>query len=118
MIVVAIFLLYLAMFLNTNSVVKDVKNIMLGNVEESVTVNTPVHMYNHSNILSNAEVKVRITRLAVCHNFFDGYMWVNYTYETVKNDNDIYPSSYKIPSMWKIHRENGKWQVVEITERP
>ena len=111
-------LLYAIMLLNTNSVVNDVKNIMLGNVEESITENTPLSRYNFSNVLSNAEVKAKITRLFVAHNFSDGYMWVKYSYDTVKNDNDLMPGSWNVTSRWKIHKENGKWEVVEIIEDP
>ena len=115
---IIVILLYTIMLLDTNSVVKDVKNIMLGNVDEAITTNTPLSKYNFSSVLQNAEVKVQITRLAVIHNFFDGYMWVKYSYETIKNDNDLMPGSWDVISRWKIHRENGGWEIVEITEAP
>lgn len=106
------------MLINTNSVVAEVRNIMLGNVKESFTDSTPLSRYNFSDVLSNAEVHVKITRMFVLHNFFDGYMWVNYSYETVRNDNDLMPGARNVLSRWKIHRENGKWKVVEIQEAP
>ena len=110
---------YVAMLLNTNSVVNEVKNVMLGNAKTKMTDNTPLSRYNFSDILSNAEVKVKITRLFVLHNFFDGYIWVNYSYETVKNDNDLTPASSDVLSRWKIHKMNGgDWQIVEIKEAP
>jgi hypothetical protein len=114
----ALILLYTIMLINTNSVVNDVRNIMLGNVEKSVTDNTPLRIYNFSNVLSNAEVEVRISRIFVLHNFFDGFVWVNYSYETLKNDSDMRPGSANVFSRWKIHRENGRWEVAEIKENP
>ena len=113
-----IIVLYLAMIVSTNSVINDVKNIMYGNVDQSMTEGTAVNRYNHSYIYENAVVEVKITRLFACHNFFDGYVWVKYSYKTIKNDIDIRPSSVCPLSRWKIHRENGKWHVVEILEAP
>jgi len=90
-IIISILLIYLVMFNSTNSVVHDAKNVMLGNVDISVTKGTPLDRYNFSNILVNAKVKASIIRLFVWHDFFDGYMWVIYSYETVKNGKDIKP---------------------------
>ena len=113
-----IIMFYLIMVLNTNSIVREVKNIMSGNVKIADTQNTPLNMYNFSDTLLNAEVNVKITRLFVLHNFFDGYIWVNYTYETIKNDNGVMPCSTNILSKWKIHKENGIWKIIEIIETP
>ena len=110
--------LYIIMYFNTNSVVDKVKNIMLGNVDVSETAETPLRRYNNSDILENAKVKVNITRLFTLHNFFDGYMWVIYSYETLENDSDIKPGTWNVISRWKIHRENGEWQIIDISESP
>ena len=114
----AFIFVYMIMFLNTNSLINEVRDVMKGNVPRAVTENTPLSMYNFSDDLSNAEVDVSITRRFVLHNFFSGTMWVNYTYETTKNDLDLMPGAYKVPSCWKIRRENGKWKIVEIIEGP
>ena len=116
-IIVFALLLYLLMFINTNAVVAEVENIMYGNVDKSETEGTPLNMYNYSNIYQNAEVEVKITRLFTIHNFFDGYIWVKYSRKTIRNDIDIYPGAIAT-SCWKIHRENGKWKIVEIYEAP
>ena len=106
------------MFLNTNSLIKDVREVMSGLVEYEQTEDKPIHKYNHQNILQNAKVNVKIFRLLTLNNFFDGYIWVLYSYETVENDKDFFPSSSNIMSRWKIHKENGKWEIVDIKESP
>ena len=113
-----ILIIYFIMFFSTNKLVNDVENIMLGRVPADVTEGKEIHRYNNSAVYLNAEVDVSITRLFVVHNFSDGYMWVKYSYVTKKNDKDILPSSVNVISRWKIHRENGKWEIVEIVEEP
>ena len=106
------------MFINTNSLISDVKNIMSGNVEKSITENNPVSMYNRKGEFGTISVKVKISRMFVLHNFFDGYMWINYTYEGYDVNGEHTYGSWKIPSLWKIHRENGNWKILEIKEAP
>ncbi len=118
LIIVVLGIIYLIMFFNTNSIIREVEDVMRGNVDSSVTEGTPLQRYNYNDVYKNAVVNVNITRLFTFHNFFDGYMWVKYSVETVKNDNDIFPSSSNIISRWKIHRKNGKWEIVEISEAP
>ena len=106
------------MFLNTNSVVHFVENVMIGNIDGAITANTPVDRYNIVGRFPDAKVKANIKRLFTFHNFFDGYMWVIYSYETIENDKDIRPGAWNIVSRWKIHKENGNWKVIEIKEAP
>ena len=97
----------------------NVKNIMVGNVDGTITAGTPLDRYNDVSSYPNAKIKADIRRLFVAHNFFDGYMWVLYSYE--------YPVSYQgyeykagrwnVVSKWKIHKVDGKWQVVDIEEK-
>ena len=114
----AIALLYLAMLSNTNIAINDVKDIMYGKVETSVTNNSPLRMYNRKDDFGTTSVDVKITRLLVLHNFFDGYIWVRYTHQGFDANGDLTYGSWNIPSRWKIHKENGKWHVVEILEAP
>ena len=113
-----IIMLYFIIFTSTDSIVSNVENIMLGNVDSTITKNSPLERYNIVGRFPNAKVEANITRLFVAHNFFDGYMWVIYSYQTVENDSDIKPATNNVISRWKIHREDGKWQVVEIQEKP
>ena len=117
-VILSIFQLYYLMFINTNQVVDEVYAVMSGNVDVSVTNNTPLEKYNYSKVVKDAKIKVKIHRLFVLHNFIDGYMWVNYSYETVGSKTDINPGAWNVVSKWKIHRNGWKWNIVEITERP
>ena len=58
------------MFINTNPIMLYVKNIMLGNIDRSMTLNTPLDRYNIVSRHPNAKVKVDVNRLFVLHNFF------------------------------------------------
>ena len=117
-IISSILIIYFIMFVNTNSIVYNVKNIMIGNVDGEITANTPLDRYNIVSRFPNAKVKANVTRLFTWHNFFDGYMWVIYSYETEENDQDIKPGTWNVISKWKIHRENGEWKVIDIEESP
>ena len=111
-------LVYIVMFISTNSVIHDVENIMYGNVKKSFTENSPVSAYNRKDDFGTTSVNVEIKRIFVLHNFFDGYMWVNYTCEGFDNEGNRTYGDWKVPARWKIHRENGKWKIVEIKEDP
>ena len=116
--IVVLAVIYLIMFFNTDSIVKDVRNIMSGNVSKEVTAGLPVDMYNRKGDLNTVSVAVKIHRVFVLHDFFDGYIWVNYTCEGFDSKGDQTYGSSKVNSCWKIHRNNGKWEITEIFEGP
>jgi len=118
LLVIILIIIYIIMLSDTNSLIADVKSVMKGEVALSETDGTPLQLYNFSDLLSNAKVNVKITRLFVLHDFSDGYMWVEYSYETVKNNNEYMPGSWRIHSRWTIHKANGKWEITEIQEDP
>lgn len=91
---------------------------MEGRVGGAETENTPLMRYNIGSRYPNAKVRAKVTRLFTWHNFFDGHIWVIYSYETIENDTDIKPATFNVISKWTIHRENGKWQIVDIKEAP
>ncbi len=113
-----IIITYIAMFVSTNSVVNDVKNVMLGNVSAAEIEGTPLSRYNVKKWSPDSIVEADITRIFVWHNFVDGYMYVRYSYKGVDENGEILTASGPLFSLWKIHRENGKWKVVEIQEAP
>ena len=116
--IIIILIIYLLMLWTTNDIVREVKNVMQGNISIEETRGTSLDLYNRKGDLGTIFAEAKITRLFVFHNFFDGYMWVKYSCEGFdKNGNHTYGSSNVI-SRWKIHREDGKWQVVEIQEKP
>ena len=127
-IVIVIFLImiaiYSSIFMNTNSIKKDVIQVLSGEVDPEITVGRPMNKYNSKASLSylipdeRTKANVRIARLFVLHNFFNGYMWVRYTCEITSEDGTRIMGAWNVPAHWKIHRQNGKWEIVEIIEKP
>lgn len=120
--IAASLLVYLIMFYSTNSVVQDVEKVMRGQVAYEDTRGTPIDSYNRGSGGVNSKhpinVEVNIMRLFVLHNFADGYMWIMYTNEGLDPNTNSRYGSYKVTSRWKIHKENGKWVIVDIKEGP
>ena len=112
--------LYSAMVISVSDLTDSVAEVMSGRIPEDETEGKAIARYNYSDILLNAEVDVSIDTLFVVHNFHDGYMWIKYSYVTTKNDDSrgIMPASFDVISRWKIHRQNGKWEITEIKEAP
>ena len=49
----------------------------------------------------------------------EGYIWVYYSSETFNHDGSTACGSWKIPSLWKVERnDSGEWVVVQIREHP
>ena len=115
---VVLIAVYLIMFFNTNSLMNDVEDVMKGNISKEVTAGLPVDMYNRKGDLGTTSVNVKIHRIFVLNNFFDGYVWVNYTCEGFDSSGKQTYGSWKVNSCWKIHKNNGKWEIIAIYEGP
>lgn len=49
----------------------------------------------------------------------EGWIWVFYSSETFNHDGSTACGSWRIPSLWKVERnESGAWVVVQIREHP
>lgn len=49
----------------------------------------------------------------------DGWIWVYYSSETFNHDGSTAHGSWRIPSLWKVEKNNiGEWIVVQIREHP
>jgi len=118
-IIVALIGLYLILFIDTNSVVRNAKDIMTGDAIGVVTDGTPLHRYNIKSDFPDSTIEAEITRLFVLHDFLDGYIWVKYYYKATSSSNDyILSGAGPLVSRWKIHRVKGRWEIVEIDEKP
>ena len=116
-----ILIIYLAMLVNTNSLMRYVRDVFLWRVDSAETIGRPINRYNDSNRLATVElgeVKLTLIRMFTLHNFRDGYIWAYYSYEAHDTDGEIITGSWRIPTKWKIHKENGVWKIVEIIEAP
>ncbi len=72
------FLVYLAMFLDTNSVKKQVEDAFMWRLDQSETKGRAINWYNYSIFRKSTELgaaNLRLARLFVWHNFEDGYIW-------------------------------------------
>jgi len=119
-VVVVLVAIYLIMFFNTDPVMQYAKNVMEGNVPLKATAGLPVDRYNQNGGSSpeTVSVKVELHRVFVLHDFSDGYMWVNYTQTGYDSKGNITYGSWHANSCWKIHKHNGKWEIVAIYEGP
>ena len=114
-----LFLFYVVLFLNTNSVMRYAKAVFRGEIALEEVLDSP--MYRHYYPKNEPEldkVDLNIYRLFVWHNFSDGYIWVKYDEELMDSSGNILSGSWNVVSRWKIHKENGEWKVVEIKEAP
>ena len=120
-IVLLIVLMYVVLVVDTNGLIRDVKDLMLWKVPKENTAGMPIDRYN-SNRSSYGyvlgEAKISIFRYFVLHDFKDGYIWLVYTYEAYDLNGELITGSNLIPTKWKIHKKNGKWEIVEIFEKP
>ena len=64
------------------------------------------------------ETEVSLIRYFTIHNFKDGYIWAIYSNKAFESSGKQFDGSGRIPTKWKIHKENGKWEIVEIFEAP
>ena len=119
LVTLAIITIYLVILINTNQVIRHVENVMRSNIAKDLTMGLPIDMYNRQGHLDLGAVsyEVKISRVFVIHNFFNGYMWVRYTREGFDSDGNRVYGSWKIPSRWKIQKQNGKWEIIDIFER-
>ena len=120
-------LLYLAMFISTNSVIEYVERVFNGEVPEAIT-GTPLGAYNIHRIYGNeykssrgvSELKYeyKVSRLFVLHNFFDGYVWIKYEF-SIYNKEGRRMAFTRVPiARLTIHRENGEWVITRRVEDP
>jgi hypothetical protein len=117
---ISIIFVYLIMLLDTNSIMRDVKSIFMGTHKFSLADDDPLNRYDDSNhYLKEKFVKVELTviRLFVLHDFRDGYIFAFYRYEALDENGKVLTGSMNIFTKWKIHKENGKWKIIEIFER-
>ena len=121
-VVTFIVLYYFVGVMSTNKLVHYVEDVFRGNVPASETNDTPYSMYNVSKYKEFSSMDLDIHRAFVIHNFKDGYMFVYYRCIAYDSDDKMtYASIVRLPekpSIWRIHRENGEWNIVDIDEHP
>lgn len=115
-----IILIYTIMYNSTNIVINDFKKIICNEPIESIVKDSALYdsyTIEHQSNKNLTYADVEIKRIAVLHNFHKGYMLVNYSYERYDHNNRI-NGSWNIYSTWTIRKQNGRWIVTDIKERP
>lgn len=119
---VSLVLIYLIMLWDTNSIFNYAKAVFRGEIQRELVENTPWNRYDKTHTKDGVSaVEMGIKRVFVIHNFFDGYMWIEYYYMGYdENGEMIFLSTQEFPYLakWKIHKEHGKWVLVDIEEHP
>lgn len=114
-----LFLFYVVLFLNTNSVMRYAKLVFRGEIAVEEVVDSPMYMrYYPKNKPELDKVDLNLHRTFVLHNFSDGYIWIKYDVAYIDSSGYEFSGSRNVPARWKIHKENGEWKVVEIKEAP
>jgi len=111
------------MFIDTNSLVKEVKEALLGKTPSEITQDRPIAKYNIRNhfLYKNTiigQTTASLHRYLTIHNFQKGYIWAIYSNQAYDINGKPFSGSYRINTKWKIHKINGKWEIVEIFEAP
>ncbi len=120
-IIAIILIIYSVMLINTNSVMKEVRDAFLWKTDPVVTADKPIDMYNDVSYWDKenlGKVNLLLVRLSAWHNFQDGYIWAWYCYVAYDKKGELITGSWYIPTKWKIHKENRKWEIIEIYEAP
>ncbi|MDR2196687.1 MAG: hypothetical protein LBO07_01830, partial [Coriobacteriales bacterium] len=68
--------LYLAMLLDTNSLMRYMRSVFNGEVPLEETADRPEDKYNPLRYFDDPQVTFELRRVFVLHNFSDGYVWV------------------------------------------
>ena len=144
--ILAIAVIYIIlMYINVNGIMAQVKNAFYntdcyisayeyGVIEKNPEVNYIIYdesKFNqdiniHFNIasyypegdFSKCKINLKINSVFTIHDFFDGYIWFHYTLEVFDENGNSLTGAGATPVKMKIHRENGKWMVVQIWEKP
>ena len=119
--IILLVVLYLLMLFSTNTILRSFKDCVRGNLIEENEECGCLNRYKISDTIEYDELDIKIRRVFVAHNFFDGIMIVDYSIMATSDNRLTYYSSTDFPfylSKWKIHRGEDGWIVVEIEESP
>ena len=114
---------YSAMLLDTHSLMVEVKDAFEGKIPVEVTKGKPLDNYNVRDRalrfgVELGETEVSLIRYFTIHSFKDGYIWAFYTNKAFDTSGKQFDGSGWIQTKWKIRKEDGKWDIVEIFEAP
>ena len=117
-IVLILTFVYILMYRDTDSLEIDFHNIVCNQKNNNVNYGA-LNRYDyaqHYNIKDVSGLKLR--RNFVWHDFNRGCIYVQYSFNISYNDSDVSPGAHKVHSKWYIEKQNGRWVVTDIDERP
>ena len=145
----SIIFIYILMFLDTNSLFKQIEQHMLGEIELTPEIeqkleaaslelnNKSIHDYpinddllmykffnfnfrkkNYYPTAEKDKIELKLRRNFVIHNFKDGVINFTYTMRYYDKDGEIGYAIGNSNDTFTIHKENGRWHVIDFTIRP
>ena len=110
-------LMYTAMFLNTSELVRYAQSVYRGEIEAEQLQNTQLEAFNITKTNPDIEqVDIKIKRIFVLHNFFNGAMWVKTECEAVDSNGEVTYGDYSYEK-WIIEKTENGWQIVDIKSK-
>ncbi len=120
-ILLIVLLIYILMLIDIAGLLKQVEDVFLMKYSPEETEGTAIDRYNYSGLFGDVEFdsfKIQLLPIFVCHNFHDGYILAFYSYQAYDTEGNLITASLNVVTKWKIHKADGKWEIVEISERP
>lgn len=111
-------IMHLIMWISTAQVLRDVKAVIYGQVEQKSIKGTQLEYFNFAEGHPDAEVSLSMRRICVLCGPRRGCMWVRYSYAVQSKRGNIDTRGANIISHWEIERINGRWEIVSISEDP
>lgn len=112
-------IVYLTMVYDTNSLIRDFKNVVNNSLQENVSYGKMKRYLIptfEEQVYRNTDLKIK--RIFVLHNFKKGVMYVKYSYIAYDTNDELITGSSDVISKWYIEKKNNRWKVVDIEERP
>lgn len=117
--VASIILIYGIMFINTNNVLDDFKELKLFKAERNKDYGRLYGAYYREDLEGKIKnVDLKCNRIFVVHNFKKGMMVVRYSNITYDYNDEVTDGNKNAISKWYIEKKNGRWVVVDIDEKP
>lgn len=106
---------------DVQSVLDDVENILMGNVDVASIQDTPYMFFYRRDIdkdFDSAEKTVKYSYVFTLHDDTDGFIKVRYSFRAVTKEGKVLNSFGTLDSTWVIHKKDGEWKIIKIFEAP
>ena len=114
-------LLYIFMLMNITDLVQEVKDVFSWKYDLEYTKGKAIDRYNYNGRFGDTQLgdaDLILFPIFVLHDYRNGYVWAFYNYKAYDVDGDLITASLNVFTKWRVHKENGKWAIVEISEKP